>query len=127
MAYKVSFVVSPAKGGLGRLFSMKGRYTEGILEIRPESQDIHMYGTDVLVSGIDRQIPFEEIKAFEGKGPQIFSISLVNGDEIQFKNVDNLDSLLDEFGKYAQDATHELVRKRIDKYEDRLRRWSKDK
>ncbi|NIR64026.1 MAG: hypothetical protein GWN61_07955 [candidate division Zixibacteria bacterium] len=123
MDYNVSLVISPAKGGLGRLFSAKGRMTKGILSIQPESQEIQVRGVDRMVSGVDKVVSFQDIKEIEAKGLDIFMIKLKDGNEIQFKNVEGLSSLLDELGKYCRDATHELVRKRIDKYEDRLRRW----
>ena len=122
--YKVSFVISPARGFLGRLFSPKGRLTEGILSIRPESQNIHIRGVDPMVSGIDREISFQDISEIEAKGLENLDIKLNSSDVIQLKNIDELISLLDELGKYCRDATHELVRKRIVKYEDRVRRWS---
>jgi len=123
MDYKVSLVVSPAKGGLGRLFSLRGRLTEGILSIRPESKDIRIRGVDPVVSGVDREISFQEISEIEAIGLENLDIKLNSGDKIQLKGIDELVSLLDELGKYCRDATHELVRKRIVKYEDRVRRW----
>lgn len=123
MEYKVSFVLSPAKGGLGRLLSVKGRLTEGMLTIDPEAKAVHLRGQDALVSGIDRRLSFGEIREIEATGLENFMMKLTDGEEIQFKNVDELSSLLDELGEYCQDSTHKLVRKRIDKYEDRVRRW----
>jgi hypothetical protein len=123
MGYKVSLVISPAKGTVGRLFSVKGRLTEGILEIRPEARSIHIKGVDLLVSSIDEEIVFDEIKEIEAKGPEIFVVRKIDGDEIQFKNVEELISLLDALGQYCQDVTPNLVRKRIVKYEGRVRRW----
>jgi len=123
MVYKVSFVISPAKGGAGRLLSVKGRHTEGSLEIRPQSNAIQLSGADALVRGIDRTIAFSDIHEIEGKGPEILVIKLVDGEEIQFKNVDQLGALLDELGTYCRDVTHDLVRKRIVKYEERIQRW----
>lgn len=56
-----------------------------------------------------------------------FAIKLKDGDEIQFKNVDELISLTDELGKFCPDVTHDLVRKRIVKFGHRLNRWGGSK
>lgn len=123
MRYKVSFVISPARGGMGRILSVKGRLTEGTLEILPEENGIQLIGIDALVSGIDRKIAFSDIQEIEGKAPEIFAIKLNDGEEIQFKNVDELNALIIALGNYCRDVTHDLVRKRIVKYEERVREW----
>ena len=87
---------------------------------------LYPHGVDPLVSRFDRKIPFQDISEIEAKGLEMLDIKLNNGDEIQLKSVDELSALLDELGNHCQDVTNERVRKRIVKYEDRVRRWSKE-
>jgi hypothetical protein len=120
MRYQVALIVSPAKGCLARLFSLKGRHAKGVLEIEPDNQRVVVYGTDPLVSGIRRELSFDEIDHVESKGPMLVDIYPKAGKPIMLKNVDEVAAILDTLGAHVQDTTHELVRRRVDKFEARV-------
>jgi hypothetical protein len=118
--FQVALVVSPAKGCLGLLFSPSGRLTKGILDIEPETRTIKIRGADLAVSMIEYSFTFEDIHEITGLGPMILKISLKDKREIQLKNIDTLVEVLDLLSQYVPDATPELVRRRIEKFEKRV-------
>jgi hypothetical protein len=118
--YQVALVISPAKGCLGLLFSPTGRLTKGILEIEPDIRTVKIYGTDLAVSMVEYNLTFGDIQEIKGLGPMIMKIILKDRREIQLKNIDTLVEILDLLSQYVPDTTHELVRRRIEKFEKRL-------
>ena len=125
MQYQVSLVISPAKGCLARLFSVKGRLTKGVLEIYPETRSVRIYGTDPMVTPMEHNLSFDDIQEIESPGPEWLIIRLRTQREIQLKNIETLVEILTQLSQYVPDVTHELVRRRIERYEERLARWSK--
>lgn len=122
MKYHVALIVSPAQGCLARVFGLKGRHAKGVLEIEPDIQRVIVYGTDPLVSGVRRELSFDEIDHIESKGPLLVDIYPKAGKPIMLKNVDEVAAILDTLGAHVQDTTHALVRKRIDRFEARTKR-----
>jgi hypothetical protein len=118
--YPVSLVISPAKGCLAPLLSVKGRLTKGILEIEPETRTVKIYGTSPVASMVQHNLIFEDIQEIKGLGPLIMSIRLKDQREIQLKNVEKLLEILNLLSQYVPDKTPELVRKRIEKFDKRL-------
>lgn len=125
MKIQVSLIVSPAKGGLARLFSPKGRMTKATLEINTDQQVVMVEGTDPLVSGIKHELRFDQIAKIESKGPLMLDIHPKEGNPIMLKNVDEVAAALDMLGEHVTDNTNELIRRRIDKFEARTKKVEK--
>lgn len=120
--FPIAIVVSPAKGLLGLVFSFRARTARGEFAIDNVRQEVRIKGTSAVTQHIDRQFSFEEIQEIESRGPLLLTIRLKNGDEIALKDVEDLAEILRIFDGKVTDKTHTLVRKRIDKFEKRLRK-----
>ena len=118
--YPIAIVMSPAKGVAGLFLSPRAKMTRGELVIDVTRQMVEIKGTSALTQSIDRQFSFDAIEAIESKGPLLLTFFLKDGKQVALKDVEDLAEILRCFDGKVTDKTHQLVRRRIDKFEKRL-------
>lgn len=93
--FDVSLVISKARGALGLLFNSKNRMTRAVLKIAPKLGLLQIKGVDVLVQNDQYNLYFDDVRTIESPEPGFLTLKLHNGRNIQLKDVELLNDIID--------------------------------